>query len=80
MENWTFGMMAILRSRCSPPLTFRSLLRLALRDSRTLGRSHLDDAQRAPIVEALKGTEHNIAETALRVGIAKATLYRKMSA
>jgi transcriptional regulator of acetoin/glycerol metabolism len=40
----------------------------------------LEDAERAAIVAALEEAGGNIAETARRLGIAKATLYRKMSA
>jgi transcriptional regulator of acetoin/glycerol metabolism len=43
-------------------------------------RTPLEDAERAAIVAALEEAGGNIAETARQLGIAKATLYRKMSA
>ena len=43
-------------------------------------RTPLEDAEPAAILAALEETGGNIAETARRLGISKATLYRKMSA
>jgi transcriptional regulator of acetoin/glycerol metabolism len=53
---------------------------MALRQERPTARSPLEDAERAAIAAALEESGGNIAETARRLGIAKATLYRKMSA
>jgi len=55
-------------------------LRMALREEWQGGRTPLEEAERAAIASALEESAGNITETARRLGIAKATLYRKMSA
>jgi transcriptional regulator of acetoin/glycerol metabolism len=53
---------------------------MALHGGPPARRTPLEEAERAAIVAALEEAGGNIAETARRLGIAKATLYRKMSA
>lgn len=80
MENCILSMLAncdgpVLDVGDIPP-TFRG----ALVETRTGGRSPLEDAERTAIARALEDANGNIAETARQLGIAKATLYRKISA
>lgn len=53
---------------------------MALVDERSGNRTPLEDAERAAIAAALEECGGNVAATARRLGIAKATLYRKMIA
>ena len=80
LENCILNMVANCEERVLDTGDIPKALRMALRDGRSGSRSPLENAERAAIVAALEETGGNIAETARRLGIAKATLYRKMSA
>lgn len=80
LENCILNMVAHCEERVLDTGDIPKALRMALRDSGPGIRSPLEDAERTAIVAALEGGGGNIAETARRLGIAKATLYRKMSA
>jgi transcriptional regulator of acetoin/glycerol metabolism len=80
LENCILNMVANCEERVLDTRDIPKALRMALRDGRSGSRSPLENAERAAIVAALEETGGNIAETARRLGIAKATLYRKMSA
>ncbi|MCX6632138.1 MAG: sigma 54-interacting transcriptional regulator, partial [Candidatus Solibacter sp.] len=80
LENCILNMLANCEERVLDSGDIPKALRMALRDERSGGRTPLEDAERAAIVAALEESGGNIAETARQLGIAKATLYRKMSA
>jgi transcriptional regulator of acetoin/glycerol metabolism len=80
LENCIIGMMANCEGRVLEIRDIPQPIRMALRQERPTARSPLEDAERAAIAAALEESGGNIAETARRLGIAKATLYRKMSA
>jgi DNA-binding NtrC family response regulator len=80
LENCILSMLANCEGRVLDTDDIPKALRLALRDGRPGNRTPLEDAERAAIAAALEETGGNIAETARRLGIAKATLYRKMGA
>ncbi|MGA1997372.1 MAG: sigma-54 dependent transcriptional regulator [Bryobacteraceae bacterium] len=80
LENCILSMMANCEGRVLDTGDIPKALRMALRDAYPSNRTPLEDAERAAIVAALEEAGGNIAETARRLGIAKATLYRKMSA
>jgi transcriptional regulator of acetoin/glycerol metabolism len=80
LENCIVGMLANCEGRVADTGDIPKALRLALRDGRPADRTPLEDAERAAIVAALEEAGGNIAKTARRLGISKATLYRKMGA
>ncbi len=80
LENCILGMLANCEGRVLGTEDVPKALRTALREERPGERTPLEDAERAAIVAALEEAGGNIAETARRLGIAKATLYRKMGA
>jgi DNA-binding NtrC family response regulator len=80
LENCIFSMLANCEGRVLDAGDIPKALRMAMRNGRTSNRTPLEDAERAAIVAALEEAGGNIAETARRLGIAKATLYRKMGA
>jgi len=80
LENCILTMLANCEGRVLDTGDIPKALRMALHDGQPGNRKPLEDAQRAAIVAALEEAGGNIAETARRLGIAKATLYRKMSA
>jgi len=80
LENCIIGMLANCEGRVLETRDIPQSVRMALRQERPTARSPLEDAERAAIAAALEESGGNIAETARRLGIAKATLYRKMSA
>jgi DNA-binding NtrC family response regulator len=80
LENCILSMLANCEGLVLDAGDIPKALRLALRDGPSSRRKPLEDAERAAIAAALEETGGNIAETARRLGIAKATLYRKMGA
>jgi DNA-binding NtrC family response regulator len=80
LENCILGMVANCEGRVLDTRDIPKPLRMALHVGQPSHRTPLEDAERAAIVTALEEAAGNIAETARRLGIAKATLYRKMSA
>ena len=80
LENCILSMLAHCEGRVLDTGDIPKTLRLALREEGQGSRTPLEDAERAAIVSALEEAAGNITETARRLGIAKATLYRKMSA
>jgi DNA-binding NtrC family response regulator len=80
LENCILSMLASCEGRVLDTGDIPPSLRTALRDGHPDGRSPLQNAERTTIVAALEETGGNITETARRLGISKATLYRKMSA
>jgi two-component system NtrC family response regulator len=80
LENCIIGMLANCEGRVLETKDIPQPLRLAFRQAQPSVLSPLEDAERAAIIAALDASGGNIAETARRLGIAKATLYRKMSA
>jgi len=80
LENCIVSMLANCEGRVVDTVDIPKALRMALRAGPPSDRTPLEDAERAAIVAALEEAGGNIAETARRLGIAKATLYRKMSA
>ena len=80
LENCIVGMLANCEGRVADTGDIPKTLRMALRDGPSSGLTPLEDAERAAISAALEETGGNIAETARRLGISKATLYRKMGA
>jgi len=80
LENCILSMLANCEGRVLDTGDIPKALRAALRNERTRNSTPLEDAERAAIAAALEEAGGNIAETARRLGIAKATLYRKMSA
>jgi DNA-binding NtrC family response regulator len=80
LENCIIGMLANCEGQVLETRDIPQSLRMALRQERPSARSPLEDAERNTIVAALEEYGGNVAETARRLGIAKATLYRRMSA
>jgi DNA-binding NtrC family response regulator len=80
LENCILGMLANCEGRVLDSRDIPKALRMALHGGQPGRRTPLEDAERAAIVAALEEAGGNIAETARQLGIAKATLYRKMSA
>jgi DNA-binding NtrC family response regulator len=80
LENCILGMLANCEDRVLDARHIPKALRMAIREEQPGSRTPLKDAERAAIAAALEDTGGNIAETARRLGIAKATLYRKMGA
>jgi DNA-binding NtrC family response regulator len=80
LENCILGMLANCEERVLDSRDIPKALRMALHGGQPARRTPLEDAERAAIVAALEEAGGNIAETARQLGIAKATLYRKMSA
>jgi DNA-binding NtrC family response regulator len=78
LENCILSMLANCEGRVLDTNDIPKALRLALCDGRTGNRTPLEAAERAAIAAALEETGGNVAATARRLGIAKATLYRKM--
>jgi DNA-binding NtrC family response regulator len=80
LENCILAMMANCEGRVLDTRDIPKTLRMALHQAPPDSRSPLEDAERAAIAGALEETGGNVAQTARRLGISKATLYRKMSA
>ena len=80
LENCILGMLANCEGRVLDSRDIPKALRMALHGGPPVRRAPLEDAERAAIVAALEEAGGNIAETARQLGIAKATLYRKISA
>jgi DNA-binding NtrC family response regulator len=80
LENCILSMLANCEGRVLETEDIPKTLRAALRDGGANDRTPLEQAERTAIMEALEEAGGNIAETARRLGIAKATLYRKISA
>jgi DNA-binding NtrC family response regulator len=80
LENCILSMLANCEGRLLEAGDIPRALRLAMRGGRTSEGTPLEDAERTAINAALEEAGWNIAETARRLGIAKATLYRKMTA
>jgi DNA-binding NtrC family response regulator len=80
LENCILGMLANCEGRVLDTGDIPKALRMAMRGGRPGNRTPLEDAERSAIVAALEEAGGNIAATARRLGIAKATLYRKMGA
>jgi transcriptional regulator of acetoin/glycerol metabolism len=80
LENCIIGMTANCEGRVLDMGDIPKALRMALRGALPGGRTPLEDAERATIAAALEEAGGNIAGTARRLGISKATLYRKLSA
>jgi two-component system NtrC family response regulator len=80
LENCIVSMLANCEGRVADRGDIPKALRLAMRSERASDRTPLETAERAAIAAALEETGGNIAKTARRLGIAKATLYRKMNA
>ena len=78
LENCILSMLANCEGRVLDTGDIPKALRMALHDGRPSRPTPLEDAERAAIVAALEESGGNIAETARRLGISKATLYRKM--
>jgi DNA-binding NtrC family response regulator len=78
LENCILGMVANCEGRILDMGDIPKALRVAMREERSGSRTPLEEAERAAIVATLEEAGGNIAETARRLGIAKATLYRKM--
>jgi transcriptional regulator of acetoin/glycerol metabolism len=79
LENCILGMLANCEGRVLDMRDIPKALRVALCGGRANDRTPLEEAERRAIVAALEEAVGNIAETARRLGIAKATLYRKLS-
>jgi DNA-binding NtrC family response regulator len=79
LENCILGMLANCEGRVLDTRDIPRALRTSLHGGQP-GRTPLEDAERAAIIAALEEAGGSIAETARRLGIAKATLYRKLSA
>ena len=80
LENCIVGMLANCEGCVADTRDIPKALRMALRGGRPSDRTPLEDAERAAIVAALEEAGGNIAKTARRLGVSKATLYRKMGA
>jgi two-component system NtrC family response regulator len=80
LENCILSMVANCEGRVLDRGDIPKALRMAMHEGRPDSRTPLEDAERAAIVATLEEAGGNIAETARRLGIAKATLYRKMAA
>ena len=80
LENCIIGVTANCEGRVLDMGDIPKALRMALRGALPGGRTPLEDAERATIAAALEEAGGNIAGTARRLGISKATLYRKLSA
>jgi DNA-binding NtrC family response regulator len=80
LENCIVSMLANCQQRVADTGDIPKALRMAMRGGLPSDRTPLEEAERAAIVAALEEAGGNIAETARRLGISKATLYRKMSA
>jgi DNA-binding NtrC family response regulator len=80
LENCIVGMLANCEGRVADTGDIPKPLRAALRGGPPSDRTPLEEAERAAIAAALQEAGGNIAETARRLSISKATLYRKMSA
>jgi DNA-binding NtrC family response regulator len=80
LENCILSMLANCEGRVLDTGDIPKALRVAMRGARQNRRTPLEDAERAAIAAALDETGGNVAETSRRLGIAKATLYRKMGA
>jgi DNA-binding NtrC family response regulator len=78
LENCILSMLANCEGRVLDTGDIPKAIRRVLYDGRSSCRTPLENAERAAIAAALEGAGGNIAETARRLGIAKATLYRKM--
>jgi DNA-binding NtrC family response regulator len=78
LENCILSMLANCEGPVADTGDIPKALRVTLCDGRPSSRTPLEDAERSAIVAALEAAGGNIAETARRLGIAKATLYRKM--
>jgi DNA-binding NtrC family response regulator len=79
LENCILAMLANCEGRVLDARDIPKALRMALHGGPPGTRTPLEEAERAAIVAELEEAGGNIAETARRLGIAKATLYRKMS-
>ena len=79
LENCILNMLANCEGRVLDTGDIPRALRVALCDGKPDCRTPLEAAERAAIAAALEETGGNIAATARRLGIAKATLYRKMA-
>jgi two-component system NtrC family response regulator len=79
LENCIVGMLAHCEGRVADTGDIPKALRMAMRGGPPSDRTPLEEAERAAIAAALEQAGGNIAETARCLGIAKATLYRKMS-
>jgi len=80
LENCILAMMANCEGRVLDTRDIPKTLRLALHQGPPDSRSPLEDAECAAIAAALEETGGNVAQTARRLGISKATLYRKIGA
>jgi DNA-binding NtrC family response regulator len=80
LENCIVSMLANCAGRVADTGDIPKALRMALRGGRPSDRTPLEEAERAAIAAALEEAGGNIAQTARRLGISKATLYRKMGA
>jgi transcriptional regulator with PAS, ATPase and Fis domain len=80
LENCILGMLANCEGRVLDTGDIPKALRMALHGGQTGRRTPLKDAERGAIVAALEDAGGNVAETARRLGVAKATLYRKLNA
>jgi two-component system NtrC family response regulator len=80
LENCVLSMLANCEGRLLDEVDIPKDLRMALHDGEPSGHSALQLVERSAIAAALEEAGGNVAETARRLGIAKATLYRKMAA
>jgi DNA-binding NtrC family response regulator len=80
LENCIVSMLANCEGRVADMGDIPKALRMALRGGRPGDRTLLAEAERAAIGATLEEAGGNVAETARRLGISKATLYRKMGA
>ena len=79
LENCIIGMLANCEGRVLETRDIPQPIRMALRQERPNARSPLEEAERTAIAAVLEECGGNIAGAARRLGIAKATLYRKIS-
>jgi len=80
LESCIIGMIANCEGRVLDSRDFPQAFRAQLQTAHAASRTPLEEAERAAIVEALEAAGGNISQAALRLGIAKATLYRKLNA
>jgi DNA-binding NtrC family response regulator len=80
LENCILSMLANCEGHVLEPRDIPQSLRVEIRRKQAAGRSRLEDAECAAIVAALNESGGNVAEAARHLGIAKATLYRKIDA
>jgi two-component system NtrC family response regulator len=80
LENCILSMLANCETRVLDTEHIPKALWMALRQASPAHRTPLEEAERAAIAAALEETGGNVAAAARRLGVSKATLYRKLSA